>query len=268
MSKGSVEGSIRAALESCSRIRSPPARISCRVLAPRLRDRLQHLGPRGHPVAGLGREVGAAVEGRLLGREEDVQRPPPVAGHPLDGLHVERVDVGALLPVDLHAHELLVHQRRHLGVFEGLVLHHVAPVAGGVADRHQQRHVALARRRQCLGAPRQPVHGVLRVLAQVGRGLVGERVGHRRQGSCLGRAVGRVGGGAGCCINFSGPYPSFCEASGRGWMLCFGTPTLHFVKWLGCVLDDVCTSAGSGKSQRERRADRSPFARAAAAPRP
>ena len=118
------------------------------VLAPGLGDRLQHLRPGGHPVAGLGREVGAAVERQLLGREEHVQRPAAVAGHALHGLHVERVDVGALLAVDLHAHEALVHQRGRARVLEGLALHHVAPVAGGVADRDQQRLVLLARARE------------------------------------------------------------------------------------------------------------------------
>ena len=65
----------------------------------------------GIPWRGLGREVGAAVERQLLGREEHVQRPAAVAGHALHRLHVERVDVRALLAVDLHADELLVHQR-------------------------------------------------------------------------------------------------------------------------------------------------------------
>ena len=118
------------------------------VLAPGLGDRLQHLRPGGHAVARLGREVGAAVERQLLGGEEHVQRPAAVAGHALDGLHVERVDVGALLAVDLHAHEALVHQRRRARVLEGLALHHVAPVAGGVADRDEQRLVLLARARE------------------------------------------------------------------------------------------------------------------------
>ena len=60
-------------------------------------------------------------------------------------VHVDRVDVRALLAVDLDADEALVHQRRDLRVLEGLALHHVAPVAGRVADRDEQRAVLLAR---------------------------------------------------------------------------------------------------------------------------
>ena len=148
------------------------------ALRPGLGDRLQHLRPGRHPVAGLGREVGAAVERQLLGREEHVQRPAAVAGHALHGLHVERVDVRALLAVDLHADELLVHQRGRARILEGLALHHVAPVAGGVADRDEQRLVLCARARERDRPPGQPVDGVLGVLAQVGRGLARQRVGH------------------------------------------------------------------------------------------
>ena len=42
-------------------------------------------------------------------------------------------------------HEALVHQRGDLRVLEGLALHDVAPVAGGVADRDEQRPVLVAR---------------------------------------------------------------------------------------------------------------------------
>ena len=74
-----------------------------------------------------------------------------MAGHRLDGLHVERVDVGALLAVDLDAHELSFISAAVRLILEGLALHDVAPVAGGVADRDQQRHVALARAGERVG---------------------------------------------------------------------------------------------------------------------
>ncbi len=151
------------------------------VLLPGLRDRLQDLGPGRHAMTRLRGEVGAAVERDLLGREEDVERPAAATRHPLHGLHVERVDVRALLAVDLHADEVLVHHRRRRRVLEGLPLHHVAPVAGGVADRHEHRHVARGGVGERLLAPRPPVDRVLGVLEQVGRGLPREGVGHREK---------------------------------------------------------------------------------------
>jgi hypothetical protein len=101
-----------------------------------------------------------------------------VAGHLLDGLHVDRVDVGTLFAVDLDADEVLVHQGRRLLVLEALALHDMAPVAGRVADRDQQRDVALVCPAQCLLSPRQPVDGVVAVLQEIGRRLAGEGVGH------------------------------------------------------------------------------------------
>ena len=63
-------------------------------------------------------------------------------------------------------------------VLERLALHHVAPVAGRVADREQDRPILLARAREGLLAPRVPVDGVVLVLEEVRRGLVCEPVGH------------------------------------------------------------------------------------------
>ena len=47
-----------------------------------------------------------------------------------------------LFAVDLDGDEVLVQQRRDLGIVEGLVAHHVAPVAGRVADGKHHRYVA------------------------------------------------------------------------------------------------------------------------------
>ncbi len=142
----------------------------------RIRDGEQHLAKARQPVARLGREVGAAEERPPLRIEEHGHRPAAVAREREHGLHVEPVHVGPLLAVDLDAHETLVHERRGLGVLEGLVLHDVAPVAGRVADREEDRQVVLACAREGLVAPGEPVHGVSGVLEEVRAGLAGEPV--------------------------------------------------------------------------------------------
>ena len=63
------------------------------------------------PVPRLRRQVGAAEERLALRRQEDGQRPAAAAGQRDDRVHVDRVDVGPLLAVDLDADEVLVHQR-------------------------------------------------------------------------------------------------------------------------------------------------------------
>ena len=150
----SADGSSPAPPRRRSRDRVRRWRGSRRRARPRPRaPRPAPWSSEGMPVALLGREVGAGVEGHLLGGEEHVQRPAALAGHRLARLHVDRVQVGPLLAVELDAHEALVHERGGVRVLEGLALHHVAPVAGRVADRQQDRHVALARRAP---APRRP----------------------------------------------------------------------------------------------------------------
>ena len=129
-----------------------------------------------HPVARLRREVRAAEERLALGREEDRHRPAALARQRDDRVHVERVDVGPLLAVDLDVDEALVHEPRRLVVLERLVLHHVAPVARRVADREQDRLVLGPRPLEGLVAPRVPVDRVVRVLEEVGAGLFREPV--------------------------------------------------------------------------------------------
>jgi hypothetical protein len=130
----------------------------------------------------VGREVGAAVERHPLGIEEDGHRPAALPGEGLHRLHVDRVDVGSLLAVDLDADEIGVHEGRGRLVLEGLALHHVAPVAGGIADRKQDRQILATRPVERLGAPRIPVHRVVAMLEKVGTGLGSEAIRHSSEG--------------------------------------------------------------------------------------
>ena len=135
-------------------------------------------GKPGMPARSVGREVGAAEEGLEVGGQEHRHRPAAVPGHRLDGGHVDLVEVGPLLAVDLDVDEVLVHQRGDRRVLEALALHDVAPVAGRVADREEDRLVLGLRPRERLGAPGIPVDRVVGVLEQVRARLAGQPVGH------------------------------------------------------------------------------------------
>ena len=78
---------------------------------PRLVDRSAHLGERGHAVAWRRGEVRTGEEGPPVGSEPDRHRPAAPSGHRLHGVHVDAIDVGPFLAVDLHVHKPLVHQR-------------------------------------------------------------------------------------------------------------------------------------------------------------
>ena len=127
-------------------------------------------------------EVGPAVE-RLAGRgQEEAHRPATLAGEGLHGIHVQRVEVGPFLAVHLDGHETGVQLRGRGRVTERLVRHHVAPVAGRVADRQEDRPIQARRPLQRLRAPGEPVDRVVGVLQEVRAGL---------RGQAVGRAAGR-----------------------------------------------------------------------------
>ncbi len=90
------------------------------------------------------REVGAAEEGPAVGGAEDRHRPPARSAHGHHRRHVDGVDVGPLLAVDLDRDEPAGEVVGHRRVLEALVGHHVAPVARGVADRDEDRLVLVA----------------------------------------------------------------------------------------------------------------------------
>ncbi len=121
-------------------------------------------------------EVRAGKKREPVRGGEHAHRPAAAPGGSLHRLHVDRVEVGPLLPVDLHAHEMPVHHFRGGGVRERLVTHDVAPVARRVPDRDEKRPVQLLRTRERLVAPRVPVDGIAGVLAQVGACLATEPV--------------------------------------------------------------------------------------------
>ena len=149
------------------------------ALAPRLRQRCQHLPEGRLPVPWLVGEVGAGEERPGVVVEHHGHRPAAVPGHRGGGVHVDRVDVGPLLAVDLDADEVLVHQRRRRVVLERLVGHDVAPVAGGVPDAQQHRHPPSPGLLERLRPPLPPVDGIVRVLEQVRRRGARESVRHR-----------------------------------------------------------------------------------------
>ena len=152
------------------------------LVAPRraTRRRRRAAARRSEACHGALREVGAAEERPPVGREEHRHRPAAAAGHGLDRVHVDRVDVGALLAVDLDVDE----QRRSSPRRPRRPRTTRAPSRGtsGTPSSRPRAGSGLssAAARRSLVAPRVPVDRVVRVLAQVRGRLVGEAV-HVRQ---------------------------------------------------------------------------------------
>ena len=122
------------------------------------------------------RKVGAPVERLQVRREEHRHRPSAGPRRRLHERHVDAVDVGPLLAIDLDRDEVAVQPPGNLLVHERLVLHDVAPVARGVADREEDGLVVLPRAREGVVAPGIPVDRICRVLKQVGAALARQAV--------------------------------------------------------------------------------------------
>ena len=104
-------------------------------------DVLQHLVEARTPIAWLGGKVGAAEKRHAVRQEEHGQRPAPLLAKLLQCGHIESVDIGPFLAVDLDVHEQLVHERRRVVLLKALMGHHMAPMASRVADGEQHRLV-------------------------------------------------------------------------------------------------------------------------------
>jgi hypothetical protein len=61
-------------------------------------------------------------------------------------------------------------------ILKRLAFHHVTPVAGRIADAQKNRFVFRARFGESFIAPREPIHGIVRMLQQVRRFFAGETI--------------------------------------------------------------------------------------------
>ncbi len=60
-------------------------------------------------------------------------------------LHIDMIDVRPFLAIDLDVHEKLVHDRGGRGILKTFMRHDMAPMAGGITDREQDRLVGALR---------------------------------------------------------------------------------------------------------------------------
>ena len=130
----------------------------------RLAGRRQQPGKTGHTHPVFRGEIGAAIVRPAFRSQEHRHRPTAAPCHHLHRFHVHRVQVGTFLAVHLDVHEVLVHQGGDVLVFKGFPLHHVAPVAGRIANAQQDGPILFPRPVQRIIAPGIPVHRVLGVL--------------------------------------------------------------------------------------------------------
>ncbi len=134
----------------------------------------------------LGRGVQHGEQGVALRGDEHIEGPARLApGRLGEGLQL-RIQGAVDFPIHLDRDEVLVEETGDLAVAVTLPLHHVAPVAGEIADGHQQQLVLTPGAGQRLGIPLLPRGGVAAMQGEIGRGMmrqpVLQRLRRRRQG--------------------------------------------------------------------------------------
>ena len=123
------------------------------------------------------RKVGAAVERLQLRRQPHAHRPAARSGRRLHERHVDAIDVGPLLAIDLDRHEVLVQHRRDRRRSRTTR----APsrgTSGTSSSRSTERSACPRARalRERLVAPRIPVDRIVRVLQQVRTALARQAI--------------------------------------------------------------------------------------------
>ena len=164
-------------------------RYSVRCRSPGRRHGLEHLHKAGPAIARLLREISSAPERLRLRRQEDRQRPSALFAQGRERRHIDLIDIRPLLAIHLDIDEETVHDLRDFRVLEALMGHHMAPVAGGITDRKQDRLLELGGFRQRSRMPGAPVNGIRGMLPEVRTRLVGEQVARRLRTSPNHRAL-------------------------------------------------------------------------------
>jgi hypothetical protein len=108
-------------------------RDPARLLAKHPRHLAQHGDEAGPAEFVLLRKVRAAPERLALGGQKHGERPAAALAQGLERAHVDVVDIGPFLAVDLDVDKQLVHRRGGIRVLKTLMRHDMAPVAGGIA---------------------------------------------------------------------------------------------------------------------------------------
>src|SRR5580704_12751779 len=156
-----------------------------RLVAKQTGDFVEDIDKAGPAITRRLRKIGASPDRFAGGSEEHGQRPATLFAEMMQCRHVDLVDIGPLLAIDLDVDEQPVHDGGGRLVLEALMGHHVAPVAGRVSYRQHDRLVAARGLLERVRAPRPPVHRIMFVLQEIGTRFAGEAIlADRRRRTC------------------------------------------------------------------------------------
>ena len=176
----------------------------------------QHIDKGRAAETALFRKIRAAPHRLAGGGEKHRHRPAALLAQQMQRAHVNLVDVGPFLAVHLDVDEQFVHHPRRRFVLERLVRHHMAPVAGGVANREQNRLAGFFRFIERPRAPLPPVDRIVLVLQQIRRRGAGQAIAVGGLRRCHRRSLTRIHAGHDFRPDTASPPPHPTGCRGRG----------------------------------------------------
>src|SRR5438132_11321950 len=131
------------------------------------------------PVVSIIRWKIRASKDRLAGwQQENRQWPAAAARHHLYCSHVDLIKIRTFLAINFDAYEVVIHDLRYRGIFEGFMFHYMTPVTGGIADAQQDQLVFFCCFIERFCTPREPVDRIVGMLQKIRASFVDEPVRH------------------------------------------------------------------------------------------
>ena len=128
---------------------------------------MQNLRPRRSPISRLWRIISPRKKGSSIGQKETIEGPATITRNNLTSFHIYLIHIGALLSVHLNTDKMMIHNICNILIFKRFTLHHMAPMAGGIANTNQYRFVFSYRPFKGFGFPCIPIDGVVGMLQKV-----------------------------------------------------------------------------------------------------
>src|SRR5450755_3079984 len=115
----------------------------------------------GRPVMQIyRREIGSSVKWFSFRSKKNVEWPASVAGNCLHSIHVNMIQVGSFLSVNLDIYKMPVHEDGSVRILKTLPFHHMTPMTCGVPNAHEHGFIFFPGFLNGFISPRIPVYRV------------------------------------------------------------------------------------------------------------
>ena len=125
---------------------------------------------------GFFRQIGGCKEWLSLRCQNKCHGPAPIPRHGLAETHMDVIHIRPFFLIYLHRDKIAVQHLSQFQIFKGLPFHHMAPVTGSISDGKKNRFVFFPCFLKSFFSPGIPVHGIHRMMSEIGRFLQSQSI--------------------------------------------------------------------------------------------